>query len=129
MIPVLSLLSMEMQNLQMGVGGRSIPCGSIPRSDSWEPTVTKEILSNGFINNFYRANNKTWHSDTMWFNMVKGCFDKAMTYWISLRIRVSSSNPLSYFVSIRGPKANGSGWMDINVFNCPTQSQSDRGRT
>eukprot|EP00804_Cyclotella_cryptica_P014145 CCRYP_005584-RA/>CCRYP_005584-RA protein AED:0.03 eAED:0.03 QI:259/1/1/1/0.94/0.9/20/117/3951 len=95
------------------------------RSGSWEPTITKETLSNGSVNKFYRANNRQWKDDSIRFNMVKGCFVKAMTYWISLRVRVSSVTPISYQVRISGPRADGSGWTNKFPLSCPAQSQAD----
>lgn len=95
------------------------------RSGSWEPTITKETLGNGSVNKFFRANNRKWHDDSIRFNMVKGCFVKAMTYWISLRVRVSSVTPISYQVRISGPRADGSGWTNKSPLSCPAQSEAD----
>jgi hypothetical protein len=95
------------------------------RSGSWEPTITKETLGSGSVNKFYRANNRKWHDDSIRFNMVKGCFVKAMTYWISLKVRVSSVIPVSYQVRISGPRADGSGWTNKSPLSCPAQSQAD----
>eukprot|EP00804_Cyclotella_cryptica_P009369 CCRYP_018076-RB/>CCRYP_018076-RB protein AED:0.03 eAED:0.03 QI:374/1/1/1/0.94/0.9/20/617/4181 len=99
------------------------------RSGSWSPTITKETQSNGSVNKFYRASNRKSYSDSIRFNMVKGCFVKGMTYQISLRIRVSSVTPLSYYVRISGPKSDGSAWIEKIILRCPTQSQSDGWRT
>jgi len=95
------------------------------RSGSWEPTITKETMGNGLVNKFYRANNRKWYDDSIRFNMMKGCFVKAMTYWISLRVRVSSVTPLSYQVRISGPRADGSGSTNKFPLSCPAQSQAD----
>jgi hypothetical protein len=92
---------------------------------AWEPTITKEVLSNGSVNKFYRANNRMWHDDTIRFNMVKGCFVKAMTYWLSLKVRVSSVTPVSYQVRLSAPRADGSGTTHKYPLNCPAQSQAD----
>ena len=48
-----------------------------------------------------------------------------MTYWVSLRVRVSSDTPLSYYVQIKGPKADGSGWVHKKPLDCPAQTRSD----
>lgn len=94
------------------------------RSDSWEPTITTETLSNGKVNKFYRASNRRWHSDSIRFNLANGCFVKAMTYWISLRVRVSSNTPISYYVQINGQRPD-SGWTRKQPLHCPAQSQAD----
>ena len=80
------------------------------RSYSWEPTITEEKLSNGAVNKFYRAANRRWHSDTIKFSMVNGCFVKAISYWISVRVRVSSEEPLSYNVRLEGKRYEDGGW-------------------
>lgn len=95
------------------------------RSYNWEPTITEEMSSNGSINKFYRASNRRWHSDSIRFTMANGCFVQAMTYSISLRVRVSSDTPVSYYVQLKGPKADGSGWMHKSPLHCPAQTKSD----
>jgi hypothetical protein len=57
--------------------------------------------------------------------MANGCFVKAMTYWISLRVRISSEVPLSYYVQLKAPKADGSGWTGKTPLECPAQTKSD----
>ena len=76
------------------------------------------------MNMFFRANNRKWYDDSIRFNMVKGCFVKAMTYWISLRVRVSSNTPISYYVQINGQRPD-SGWTRKQPLHCPAQSQAD----
>ena len=95
------------------------------RSSSWEPTITEETLSNGLVNKFYRAANRRWHSDSMRFTMANGCLVQAMTYWISLRVRIDSETPLSYYVQIKGPRSDGSGWTHKRPLYCPAQSKVD----
>ena len=95
------------------------------RGGSWEPTITREVLSNGATNKFYRASNRRWHSDTIKFNMVNGCFAKAMSYLISLRVRVSSEEPLSYYVQLRGQRYEDDEWTYKNVLYCPPQTRND----
>ena len=95
------------------------------RSSSWEPTITEEELSNGATNKFYRANNRRWHSDTIKFNMPKGCFQKSMAYWISLKVRVSSDELLSYYVRLQGRRYDDDDWTKKNVLFCPPQTKYD----
>ena len=95
------------------------------RSYAWEPTITEETLSNGAINKFYRAANRRWHSDTIRFNMVNGCFVQAVSYWISLRVRVSSEVPLSYYVRLKGKRYEDGEWTRKNVLFCPPQTRDD----
>lgn len=95
------------------------------RSSSWEPTITQETKSNGAINKFYRAENRRWHSDSIRFNMPIGCFEKAMSYWISLKVRVSSEEPLSYYIRLEGQRYSDSGTERKNVLFCPPQTKLD----
>lgn len=95
------------------------------RSGSWEPTITSEVKSNGAVNKFYRAENRRWHSDTIKFNMPIGCFVKAMSYWISLKVRVSSVDPLSYYIRLQGRRHSDSEWTRKDVLFCPPQSKDD----
>lgn len=99
------------------------------RSGSWEPAITHETLSNGAVNKFYRADNRRWHSDTIKFNMLGGCFVKAMSYLISVRVRVSSDVPLSYYVRLRGKRKSDSGWTQKDVLYCPPQTKDDGWKT
>ena len=97
----------------------------ISNRGGWEPVIAKETQTNGVVNKFIRASNRKYHWDSVKFNMVKGCFVKGMTYFISLRVRVSSVNPVSYVVRLFGYKTDNSGWVDKNPLRCPAQSQSD----
>lgn len=107
-----------------GAGWAFYPAWS-SRSDSFEPTITEETLSNGSVNKFYRANNRRHRDDTIRFGMVKGCFVESMTYWISLRVRVSADNPIPYRIRFSAPRADGSGWIHKYPLSCPAQGAAD----
>lgn len=95
------------------------------RSDWWEPTVNEEVASNGAVNHFFRANRRKWHSDSIRTTLPTACFVKGLVYTVSLRLRIFYHTPLSYYVQLTGPRADGSGWTYKQPLFCPAQSESD----
>ncbi len=92
------------------------------RSDAWDPVVTEEVSTSGSINKFYRAKNRRWHSDSIKANLLKQCFVKGLVYTISLKVRIHYHTSLSYYVQLKGPKSDGTGWIHKQPLYCPEQS-------
>ncbi len=93
------------------------------RSGDWQPNIYIETLPNGKVNKFFRASNRRWHSDSIRTTLLKECFVKGLVYTVSLKVRIQKDIPLSYYVQLKGPRADGSGWTHKQPLFCPEQSQ------